>query len=80
MAQPAYGSEGWGFESLRARSVLRRRTERPRDVGGVRHFATNLQVSALPRRSRPVILAILPTFSRGNTPTENDRDSQGQGT
>ena len=25
-AQTAYGSEGWGFESLRARSVLRQTT------------------------------------------------------
>jgi hypothetical protein len=32
MAQTAYGSEGWGFESLRARSVLRQ-TTRPLTSG-----------------------------------------------
>jgi hypothetical protein len=53
-AQTAYGSEGWGFESLRARSVLRR----------------NSQFIALVRLVRAGALALSGVFATSGSPRD----------
>jgi len=57
--QASYGSEGWGFESLRARAVLRQTTKAPdqrkRQGGGLARSRVDIGVVPLVRSaaSRP---------------------------